>query len=180
MSLCALDATQSVQGHDQAYMSGTIDTIIHVWYSAFLTRDIVQYLEERIQPLLEQVRHHLDGKTPDTVLEHTWKFSGGRGSYLRLSLPVVRWNYVINSLKTPPALSYQVAKARMQHVTLDPRRRDAREYHYSKMTDSPHLRMVYQRFLEDGMLLPFGHSRLDFVYPNGLISLPPPFRLFLY
>ncbi|KAK4066642.1 hypothetical protein Trihar35433_7069 [Trichoderma harzianum] len=57
----------------------------------------------------------------------------------------------------------------MQHVTLDPRRRDAREYHYSKMTDSPHLRMVYQRFLEDGMLLPFGHSRLDFVYPNGAL-----------
>lgn len=178
MALCALEATQSAQGHDQAYMSRTIDTIIHVWYSAFLTRDIVQYLEEKIQPLLEQVRHHLDGKALDTEIIHTWEFSGG--SYLSLALPVVRWNYVINSLKTPPALSYQVAKARMQHVTLDPRKRDAREYHYSKMTDSPHLRMAYQKFLEDGMLLPFGHSRLDFVYPNGLISLPPPFRLFLY
>ncbi|KAL7794697.1 hypothetical protein V8C43DRAFT_321551 [Trichoderma afarasin] len=167
VALCALEATQSAQGHDQAYMSRTIDTIIHVWYSAFLTRDNVQYLEEKIQPLLEQVRHHLDGKALDTEIIHTWEFSGG--SYLSLALPVVRWNYVINSLKTPPALSYQVAKARMQHVTLDPRKRDAREYHYSKMTDSPHLRMVYQRFLEDGMLLPFGHSRLDFVYPNGAL-----------
>lgn len=177
--LCALEATQSAQGHDQAYMSRTIDTIIHVWYSAFLTRDIVQYLEEKIQPLLEQVRHRLDGEALEAVLDHTWEFSGG--SFMRLSLPVVRWNYVINSLKIPPALSYQVAKVRMQHVTLDPRRRDAREYHYSKMTDSPHLRMVYQRFLEDGMLLPFGHSRLDFIYPNGLISpSPPPFRLSLY
>ncbi|KAK0762536.1 hypothetical protein N5P37_005353 [Trichoderma harzianum] len=112
---------------------------------AFLTRDIVQYLEEKIQPLLEQVRHKLDGKALDTVIDHEWEFSGG--SYLSLSLPVVRWNYVINSLKTPPTLSYHVAKARMQHVTLDPYRHDAREYHYSKMTDSPHLRMVYQSAL---------------------------------
>ncbi|KAL6789154.1 hypothetical protein J3E68DRAFT_444007 [Trichoderma sp. SZMC 28012] len=165
--LCALEATQSAQGHDQAYMSRTIDTIIHVWYSAFLTRDIVQYLEEKIQPLLEQVRHRLDGEALDTVIDHTWDFPGG--SFMRLSLPVVRWNYVVDSLKKPPTLSYQAARARMQHVTLDPHKRDAREYHYSKMTDAPHLRIVYQRFLEDGMLLPFGHSRLDFIYPNGAL-----------
>ncbi|PNP57682.1 hypothetical protein THARTR1_02680 [Trichoderma harzianum] len=162
--LCALDATQSAQGHDQAYMSRTIDTMIHVWYSAFWTRDIVQYLEEKIQPLLEQVRHKLDGKARDTVIDHTWNFPGG--SSIHLSLPVVRWNNVIDTLKITPTLNHQIARDRMQHATLDPRRRDAREYHYSKMTDSPHLRVAYQRFLEDGMLLPFGHSRLDFVCPN--------------
>lgn len=159
-------------------MSRTIDIIIHVWYSAFLTRDIVQYLEEKIQPLLEQVRHKLDGKALDAVIDHKWDFSGG--SSIHLSLTVARWNYVVDSLKTPPTLDYQVARARMQNVTLKADTRDVREYHYSKMTDPPHLRVVYQRFLEDGMLLPFGHSRLDFIYPNLLISLLSPFRLSLY
>ncbi|KAL6815499.1 hypothetical protein GGI42DRAFT_362844 [Trichoderma sp. SZMC 28013] len=174
--LCALDATQSGQGHDRAYMSRTIDIIIHVWYSAFLTRDIVQYLEEKIQPLLEQVRHKLDGKALDAVIDHKWDFSGG--SSIHLSLTVARWNYVVDSLKTPPTLDYQVARARMQNVTLKADTRDVREYHYSKMTDPPHLRVVYQRFLEDGMLLPFGHSRLDFIYPN--LALFPEAINYLY
>ncbi|KAL7909069.1 hypothetical protein GGI35DRAFT_493868 [Trichoderma velutinum] len=164
--LCALDTTQSAQGHDQANMSRAIDTIIHVWYSAFLTRSIVQYLEENILPLLEQVHSKLDGAALDTVIDHTWNFSGG--SSIQVSLPVRCWKYIVNSLRIPWGLNHQVATSRLQRVTLDVGRRDARDYHYSKMTYSPHFRMVHQRFREDGMLLPFGDSRLDFVHPNPL------------
>ncbi|UKZ48554.1 hypothetical protein TrVGV298_002779 [Trichoderma virens] len=161
--LVALDASQPAQDQDQANTSRAIDTIIHFWYSAFLTDDIMLYLEEKIQPLLEQVRDKIHNADFDTVIKHTWNFSGG--SSIQVSLTAQCWKRVLSSLSIPPGLSYDAAVRRLQEITLDGRKSDYRDRCYSKMQNR-FFRVAKQRFREDGMLLPFGHSRLEFRRPN--------------
>ncbi|KAJ0168197.1 hypothetical protein CTA2_8707 [Colletotrichum tanaceti] len=135
--------------------------IIHVWYSAFLRKCDLDVLQQRIRPLIEEVCHKLTGQPADKLLAKTWTY--GQRS-LRLVLQKSAWDALLAFTDTPKDLTTEQARKLRTNVTLAEDRVDFRDRHFFLQTPSHRVAMV--RFREDGLLLPFGASHVDFQHPN--------------
>lgn len=139
------------------------EVLIHVWYSALFPSYVLSQLQDRVKPLIAEVCSKITHKPSSTTLGKTWKFSDGRT--LRLVLKQKDWLRLADFLNVPEGLSVKDAAAIRRTVTLAPERLDYRDRWYFKEA-SPFMRIAKQRFQEDGILIPFGHSRRAFDTPN--------------
>ncbi|WQF89858.1 hypothetical protein CDEST_14872 [Colletotrichum destructivum] len=142
-----------------ADFDASADCIIHVWYSAFLRKSDLDILQQRIRPLIEEVCHKLTGKSTDKLLAKTWTY--GQRS-VRLVLQKSAWDALLAFTDKPKDLTME--QARTLRTTLAEDRMDFRNRHLWFQTPSHRVAMV--RFREDGLLLPFGASQVDFQQPN--------------
>ncbi|TIC90253.1 hypothetical protein CH35J_012006 [Colletotrichum higginsianum] len=137
------------------------DCIIHVWYSAFLRKSDLDVLQQRIRPLIEEVCHKLTAKAADKLLAKTWTY--GQRS-VRIVLQKSAWDALLAFTDKPKDLTMEQARKLRTNVTLAEDRMDFRDRHLWLQTPSHRVAMVH--FRENGLLLPFGTSHVDFQQPN--------------
>ncbi|TLS24977.1 hypothetical protein PpBr36_06924 [Pyricularia pennisetigena] len=138
-----------------------VDCIIHVWYSALIRKHHLEILQKKIRPLIEDVCKKIEKKKPESIQGKTWRF--GRHS-LRLVLVQSAWIRLLSYLDVPLGMDNKGANRIRRAVTLAESRKDYR--HRNLLLDTPSHRVAKHRFWEDGILLPFGLRRDDFVEPN--------------
>lgn len=140
-----------------------VESLIHLWYSASLTSDTMAQLRSRVKPLLSAVCQDILAGSVGTIVEKTWLFSHNKS--LRLVLKQEDWFKVEALCEVPSDLTQQKAHDIRTSITLAPERRDYRDRWYFKDA-APSVRVLKQKFREDGLLLPFGHNRMGFDIPN--------------
>jgi hypothetical protein len=138
-----------------------IDCIIHVWYSVLIRKSDLSILQQRVRPLVENVCEKIQGKPPHILLGKTWTF--GQRS-LRLVLERSAWDCLLLSMSIPEGVTAEKANQIRTTITLAESRKDYRDRHL--FFQSPSRRIAINRFLGDGLLLPFGSQRHDFQEPN--------------
>ncbi|PWY93925.1 hypothetical protein BO94DRAFT_313736 [Aspergillus sclerotioniger CBS 115572] len=138
-----------------------IDCIIHLWYSAFVRESDIYILQHRVRPLIEDVGAKTKGKAPESLLAKTWAF--GQRS-LRIVLKKSSWDRLLSFIEVPAGLTVEDAQSIRAANTLAKSRQDYRDRHMCYL--SPSRRMAFQKFREDGLLLPFGYPRHEFQVPN--------------
>lgn len=100
------------------------------------------------------------------MLSKTWDL--GSQISLRVTLKREEW-LTISRFCDAPTLTYEKAGNIRLAVTLAPKRVDYRDrWCYSE--PSPFVRIAKQQFREDGLLLPFGSSRVGFNTPNPYVA----------
>lgn len=148
---------------DHASYDSVAETLIHVWYSAFVPSSLIASLRDRVGSLLHDRCTHTIESAHDDMIRKTWKFSQSR--VLAITLPEDRWPLVAEYLEVPAELTEQSAKKIRAAVVMSTERADYRERWYFKDA-TPSMRLAKQRFRSDGLLLPFGHPRTEFNVPN--------------
>ncbi|RAK96064.1 DUF4470 domain-containing protein [Aspergillus ibericus CBS 121593] len=113
-----------------------VDNIIHLWYSAFMRESDIGYLQRRVHPLVEDV----------------------------FVLKKLSWDRLLSFIKVPAGPTVERARAIRAANTLAESRRDYRDRHMCCLP--PSHRIAFNKFREDGLLLPFGHPRHEFQVPN--------------
>lgn len=137
--------------------------ILHIWYSVSIPKDVLLLLQETVKPMILKACEKFRHMRPDIRLGKMWKFSGGRT--LALWLVQKDWLRLLGFLDVPKGLSNEKALEIRRAVTLAPGRQDWRDRWYYRDA-SPSMRLAKHKFQEDGMLLPFGYSRVSFNTPN--------------
>lgn len=145
-----------VEGQEEA-----VSCMLHVWYSASIRTSHLDLLASRIRPLIEDVNAKIAGRAAGKVFGKTWRFEHRS---LRLELTKDRWASLLWYFDVPQGLSLVRAQQVRTAVTLADERKDYREQ--SLISQLPAHRVCTNRFREDGILLPFGHSRDGFDIPN--------------
>lgn len=146
---------------NQNSIDSAAECIIHVWYSAALTQDHMDILSGPVRKLIQEVCGKIAGKKTNAVLGKTWQFESGS---LRLVLSKTQWSQLLRYFEVPQTLTGECANSIRRAVTLAPERRDYRDR--ALFAKSAEHRLGSVRFREDGILLPFGHSRGSFNIPN--------------
>ncbi|KAI8944514.1 hypothetical protein F4801DRAFT_594888 [Xylaria longipes] len=135
--------------------------VLHVWYSALVTESCYSMLCGKLKPFVEQVCNKITQKSGPTLLSKTWKFGE---CFLRLVLTRDDWFSLLSYFDIPLGLSKDTAQRVRQSIVSAPQRIT---YWESVMcTKSPTGRVAMGKFCRDGLLLPFGQSRLPFTIPN--------------
>jgi hypothetical protein len=138
-----------------------VECMIHVWYSSFLRARDMTILRDRLRPMIEDICRKIQDKPSTAFLGKTWHF----GSHsCRIELTKASWGKVLLYLDNIKSLTTERAHQIRSTITLAPERVDYWHRHFLALT--PAHRLCKQRFREDGLLLPFGSSRLDFKVPN--------------
>lgn len=143
-----------------------ISCMLHIWYSAFLTRSHVDYLRLRIRPLIEAACEEIEDDDPDGILKK--KFSSGARS-VSLTFTKAEWDALLSLCSEQTDLTTAQASQVRTASTLAPAALDNREARLIFFTGPR--RVCEHRFLEDGILLPFGYSREDHTIPNPCVTL---------
>ena len=138
-----------------------IETVIHVWYSAKLQSSHLRLLQSHILPLFQDVCAKIKDKPDGTILGKTWTFGS---KTLRATLSKEKWMLLPSFLELPEGLSCSQADQLRQAITLAPERHDYRDRNL--LFQKPSHRVCKRRFREEGILLPFVHSREEFNVPN--------------
>ena len=132
---------------------------VQIWYSALLPKACMDLLAGKVKPLIQDVCMKVWNKSEGPQLGKTWTF--GRRS-LRLVLTRERWLDLLSYFDVPEGLTAEEAqKVRASVMQARPDNLD-REL----ISKPSHWRMATARFREDGILLPFGHSRAEHTLPN--------------
>jgi hypothetical protein len=161
--LLALTAQDSADIKATPTSISIAESLIHFWYSASISSNVLFQLQNRVKPLITEVYSKIATKEPNTTLGKTWDFSGGRT--LRLVLKQKDWLRLEKFLDIPDNMSLEDAAQIRIAVTLAPERLDYRDRWYFNDA-SPFMRIAKQKFREDGLLIPFGHPRAAFDKPN--------------
>ena len=138
-----------------------VECMIHVWYSAFLRASDMAILRDRILPMIDEVCREIQNNPPALILGKTWTFAQHS---CRIELTKESWEIVMLHVDHIRNLSAERASQIRSAAILAPNRLDDVEKHMLALT--PTQRICKQRFREDGLLLPFGASRLDSNVPN--------------
>ncbi|KAM5479540.1 hypothetical protein McanCB56680_005468 [Microsporum canis] len=138
-----------------------VDHIIHLWYSALVREADVDLLHQRISPLIESICGKIKDKAPKSLLGKTWTF--GKCS-LRIVLEKSSWDRLLAFIAAPIALTAERAREIRAAITLAESRKDYRDRYMYCL--SPAHRIAFNKFREDGLLLPFGSTRQEFRVPN--------------
>ncbi|KAI5358998.1 hypothetical protein J4E82_011760, partial [Alternaria postmessia] len=99
----------------------------------------------------------------DGGVKKTWIFH--RDKALSVTLQADQWLRMDAFLEVPAGLTKESAEQLRAAVVMAPERADYRDRWYFKDA-CPSMRLAKQQFREDGLLLPFGHSRVEFNVPN--------------
>lgn len=138
-----------------------VDCIIHLWYSALVRESDIHILQTRIRPLIEDVCDKIKNKSSKALLGKTWTF--GHCS-LRIVFVQSSWNRLLTFFNHPTVLTTEQAQKIRATTTLAHSRRDYRDRYMTCL--SPIQRVSFNKFRQDGLLLPFGFPRHDFRRPN--------------
>ncbi|KAM0126323.1 hypothetical protein ACHAO1_010135 [Botrytis cinerea] len=160
--LFILNAPDITSSKAENLMSDT-ECLIHLWYSAFLPSYVLSQLYDRVQPLISNVCSKIITKSAGATIGKTWYFRCGRT--FRLVLKKEQWVKLEKICNSKEVLSLSQAIDLRATINLTSERLDYRERWQFKDA-TPSMRISKQRFREDGLLLPFGHSRIGFNDPN--------------
>lgn len=161
--LLALTTEDTRTAADSSGVWNSAESLIHLWYSAFICLDLKSQLQARVKPLIADVCNRIIKKPVHALLGKTWTFTSG--NTLRLVLRKEDWFTLQTFLDTPDRLTKEEAGNIRAATTLAPERADYRDRWYFK-DQTPFMRIAKQRFREDGLLLPFGHPRAGFSITN--------------
>ena len=149
-------------GEDSA-IERVAQSLIHLWYSAFVQPHTIDELRDRVGSLISEVCTEITNKQASALHTKTWDFDSATS--LTVTLTKKEWLKLEKITAAPKGLTYEEASRIRQKVTLAPERADYRD-RWSFNEATPSARLVSQRFREDGLLLPFGDCRLGFTEPN--------------
>lgn len=138
-----------------------VDCIMHIWYSCLIRKTHYNILQQQVRPLIQDVCDKIRDKNPDRIQAKTWRFGGHS---LRLMLTQSNWSRVLSYIDPPPGVDAEKAVQIRQAVTIAASRVDYRDRNL--LYFSPSHRIAKDRFWKDGLLLPFGVPRSEFVLPN--------------
>lgn len=96
---------------------------------------------------------------------------------LRLLLVKETWMKMLQHLEFSDQLTLERARDIRNTVTLAHQRRDYRDSRY--ICQQPAHRLCNDRFHHDGVLVPFGHSREQFLFPNPSVNVQGRFHIAL-
>jgi hypothetical protein len=139
------------------------ESLIHVWYSAFIPQDLASSLRNKVGELLHNKSTHTSEVMPAHMIRKTWTFPSE--SSVCITLREDQWPRIKSFLEVPKGLNFTAAQKVRAAVVMSPERADYRDRWYFKDA-YPSMRIAKQKFREDGILLPFGHSRTEFDVPN--------------
>ncbi|TVY40387.1 hypothetical protein LSUB1_G002857 [Lachnellula subtilissima] len=135
--------------------------MIHLWYSALISAEMLKSLRDNILPLIEDVRTKIKDKPPTSLQSKKWTY-GSRS--LRLVLKKSEWCLLPSYFQVPSSLSATKAQEIRISTTLAPSRKDYVDRAlYSR---PPAWRVCMMKFRQNGILLPFGLPRDEFNTPN--------------
>lgn len=137
------------------------ESIIHIWYSAFIRQADLDLLTAHVLPLVQDVCSKIGDKSSASLLSKTWQI---RGCSLRIVMNKKAWLLLLSCLTERPGLTLQQAQALRLAVTNGYNHRDDRDRVAVRQLAAH--RVSKQKHNEDGMILPLGHSRDEFVIPN--------------
>lgn len=140
-----------------------VECLIHIWYSAKITQAHLDILDKKIRPLISEMCEvfRIVSEKENGHWTKAWEF-GERS--LKVQLSSSEWIQVLDYMRVPVGLSIQQADTIRRNTSLAADRVDFVEYLLDQHTPSE--RLTRSRYREDGMLLPFGHSRSTFTIPN--------------
>lgn len=142
----------------------TVDCMLHIWYSAFIKQDHLDILTSTIRPLVEEIVGKIANKSAGAIFGKTWTY-GSRS--LRVVSSKEQWSMLLSYLETPQGLSLKQAQEARLEITLAKERQDNKDRRM--FAQPPAHRVCGERFREEGILLPFGQSRKDFILPNPFV-----------
>lgn len=138
-----------------------VPIMLHIWYSAFIPKQMLQSLRTTILPLIQDVCEKIVDKPLNSLQSKTWK--NGKCS-MRLVLAKSAWDRLPSYFQVPDGLSMTHALELMKATTLAPQRID--NLHRALYEKPRYWRLCKQKFRSDGLLLPFGYSGKEFDTPN--------------
>jgi hypothetical protein len=138
-----------------------VECMIHTWYSASIRSSDMAILEIRIRPLIEDVVRKISNRTSAASQRKTWTFGQNTCT---VEMKKSSWTSLLRYLENIKGLTMDRAQQIRSRITLAPERVDYRDRHMLALTSAR--RLCMQRFREDGLLLPFGASRLGYSVPN--------------
>ncbi|OTA53809.1 hypothetical protein K449DRAFT_339298 [Hypoxylon sp. EC38] len=135
--------------------------VLHIWYSALVTETCYRMLQDKIKPMVKTVCDKIIRKASSTLFAKTWSFGD---SSLRVVLTRDQWLSLLSHFDVPQGLDKDSSQVLRRKVTLNPDKID----HYEKdlCLKSPFARVAMAKFYDDGILLPFGETREEFIIPN--------------
>ncbi|SMR61109.1 unnamed protein product [Zymoseptoria tritici ST99CH_1E4] len=159
----------------------SVHCILHVWYSAFITQNDRDIITKNVLPIIaevaNEVKHTYGEKETDTILTKTWTFASTSGPHdVIIELTHGQWvrlHSFLEQPQVPPGVPNEQRKDKCdlqiwqdlrRAFTYSDTRPDAR--HRRLFGLAPTLRVCMDRFMADGLLLPFGANRDEFVIPN--------------
>lgn len=137
------------------------ESIIHIWYSAFIRQTVLDLLTAHVLPLVQEVCSKIEDKSSESLHSKTWQI---RDCSLRITMNKKAWQLLLSCLTARPGLTLQEAQRLRLAVTNSYKHRDDRGR--VAVRQSPAHRVSKQKHNEDGIILPLGHSREGFVIPN--------------
>ncbi|KAI1407308.1 hypothetical protein F5Y13DRAFT_183489 [Hypoxylon sp. FL1857] len=138
--------------------------VLHIWYSALVTKQCHSMLQEKIKPVIKAVCDKIVHKPGSVLLSKTWSFGD---SSLRLVLTRDRWFSLLSYFDVPRGLAKDSAHLLRANVTADLDKVD--HFERDLCHKSPAARVATAKFRHDGILLPFGQRREEFMVPNPTI-----------
>lgn len=146
--------------------------ILHLWYSAFLSGDLVESIQSKIAPLVKKVVKSKTARDYDNV-EASWACNSAT---LSAELPGKTWSKLASYFPGKANVPFENASAQRQSVTLAHSRRDYRDRAMLRLP--PSWRLAKLRYRKEGVLLPFGASSERFNVPNPCVPAPSRFCCF--
>ncbi|KAK1811660.1 hypothetical protein LTR12_013961 [Friedmanniomyces endolithicus] len=95
-----------------------VDCMLHIWYSAMITRAHADFLRAKLRPLISDVVFKIERKAPDAVLGKTWIFSAGT---CRAELTKSQWDLLLSYFEVPAALTTEKSSADSDRCHTRPR-----------------------------------------------------------
>ncbi|KAJ0413015.1 hypothetical protein BJY00DRAFT_322735 [Aspergillus carlsbadensis] len=140
--------------------SGSCVIMVHLWYSAFLPKDLLQAVQSKIVPPLQELLN-LTQEEPTKLLKKTFS---NHNVTLTATLSRSAWEKILSNFKCSSSVSFSEASALRRSVTMAEHRQDYVDRALFRLP--PPWRLAHMRFREDGVLLPFGAARDQFNTPN--------------
>ena len=131
--------------------------MIHVWYSAMLTREHCLLINRIARPVVSEVVNKIRNRKTDTILAKTVHIAS---SSIRLLLEKSHWLKLLElqdrNLERRQTMSsrHDILFHRIDHL------------HRDLFSKRPYERVAQWEFRDTGIMRPFGAALTDFVMPN--------------
>ena len=135
------------------------ELILHVWYSARLSRYMVAAIKKYATEPIADVVAQIQDVPEDSMQAKTWSFGAVE---VNVCLLKQQWTALLKILEAEHDLSK--TEAERQKVVLDTDFEDMRDYDYCLWSGSR--RVTSRRFSETGVIVPFGTCIALFECPN--------------
>lgn len=136
------------------------ECVLHLWYSAFIRQVDLDLLHRRVLPLVQDVCENIKN-CASTLHVKKWQFGN---TTLHFVLEEETWQKLLSYLTIRNETTLPHARHVRRTVTNCPELQDERDRDIIRQ--NPEHRVCMTKLVEDGILLPFAHSREAFVIPN--------------